>query len=130
MTRYELFRKRIAPIAFILAVGLMARETCQKQDRTTATIVLDYGNAASNIKSLDADLWAGDDVLAHFHRADSAPPRATLKATLPEHDAELRFDVDLVKGGHRHFTRRVHADDGATVTVLLESELWPPGAQP
>ena len=126
MTRYELFRKRIAPIAFGLAVVLLARDSCMKEHRTHATFVLDPGAAVHEIRSVEADLYADGNQLTAFRR--TAPEGAYLgpmrfEAALPEKDTELRLDVDLGARGHRTFTRHVHAADGATVTVPLDSDL-------
>jgi hypothetical protein len=126
VSRYALFRKRIAPIAFGLAIALMARDSCQKQQRTHATFVLEPGAAVHDIRSVEADLYIDGSQLSAFRRtADDGAYIGPMKfeASLPEKDAELRFDVDLGPRGHRTFTRHVHADDGAMVTVPLDSDL-------
>ena len=126
MSRYDLFRKRIAPIAFLLAIALLARDSCMKEERTHATFVLDPGAAVHEIRSVEADLYADGNQLTAFRRnaADGAyigPMR--FEVALPEKDCELRLDVDLGARGHRTFTRHVHADEGAMVTVPLDSDL-------
>jgi len=125
VTKYDLFRRRIAPIAFGVAIAVMARQSCQKQEQAHATIVLDLGAAAPDVRSVDAELWMNGAEIAQFHRAALAgraigTPR--FDAVLPAADGELRVDVD-VHGTHRHVVRAVHAVEGATVTVPLESEL-------
>jgi hypothetical protein len=45
------------------------------------------------------------------------------EAPLTDKDAEVHLDVDLGARGHRVFVRHVHAEDAATVTVPLESDL-------
>lgn len=126
MSRYELFRKRIAPIAFFLAIVLIARDSCMKEQRTHATFVLEPGAAAHEIRSVEADLYVSGNQLTAFRR--TAPSGAYIgpmrfQVALPEKDAELKLDVDLGERGHRTFTRHVHADEGATVTVPLDSDL-------
>ena len=126
MSRYDLFRRRIAPIAFGLAIVLLARESCMKQERTHATFVLEPGAAKTEIRSVEADLYIGDAEVSEFRReaVDGAYiGPMTFKAALPAKEAELRLDVDLGPKGHRVFVRHVHADEGATVTVPLESDL-------
>jgi hypothetical protein len=49
VSRYDLFRKRIAPIAFVAAMALLVRESCNKQERTHATIVMDFGAAEATV---------------------------------------------------------------------------------
>ncbi len=126
MTRYDLFRKRIAPIAFGLAIVLLARESCMKQERTHATVVLEPGAARPEIRSVEADVLVDGTEITSFRRdavvgAYIGPMQ--FKVALPERDAELRLDVDLGAKGRRAFVRHVHADEGATVTVPLESDL-------
>ena len=126
MTRYDLFRKRIAPIAFGVAIVLLARESCTKQSRTHVTFVLDPGAARPEIRSVEADLYENEVQISQFQRNAEAgayigPMRFV--AALPQRDGELRFDIDLGPRGHRAFTRRFHVDEGATVTVPLESDL-------
>lgn len=91
-----------------------------------ATIVLEPGAAQHEIRSVEAGVWAGDTQLSQFRR--NAPDGAYIgpmrfDAPLTEKDAELHLDVDLGTRGHRVFVRHVHAEDGATVTVPLESDL-------
>ena len=124
MTRYDLFRRRIAPVAFVCAIGLIAYDTCNKKDRTSATFVLDFGSAAEKVKAVDAELWMDGDSLSTFHAnaleaGGIGSPH--FKQALPGRDGELRIDVDL--GEHRHVVRRFHADDDATITIPLEREL-------
>lgn len=126
MTRYELFRKRIAPIAFGVAIVLLARESCTKQSRTHVTFVLEPGAVRPAIRSVEADVYEGDAQVARYQRnADDGAYIGPMRfaASLPERDGELRFDVDLGPRGHRAFKRRFHVDEGATVTVPLESDL-------
>ena len=125
MSRYDWFRRRIAPIALFVALALMARESCQKQQRTHATIVVELGAAAARVRALDAEVWMNDERVAVAHREPLGggvlgPVR--LDASLPGEDGELRIDVDLGTTS-RHVVRRFHAEDGSTVTVPLADEL-------
>ncbi len=125
MTKYDLFRRRIAPIAFGVAIVLMARQSCQKGEREHATFVLDLGAARAEVRQVDAELWMHDGMIAELHvRALDGSPMRTPRfdAVLPASDGELRIDID-VPAGHRHIVRHVHVDDGATVTVPLADEL-------
>lgn len=126
MTRYDLFRKRIAPIAFGVAIVLLARDSCMKQERTHVTFVLEPGAAKPEIRSVEADLYIGEAEVSEFRREAAAGAYIgpmKFEAALPEKDGELHLDVDLGAKGHRTFVRHVHADEGATVTVPLESDL-------
>jgi len=126
VTRYELFRKRIAPIAFLAVVGLIAYDTCNKQQREHATIVIDLGAAAPRVKAIEAELTVDSEPVGTFRRTalpgggGIGPVR--FEATMPKPDGELRLDVDL-GDAHRKLTRYIHADEGATVTVSIGDEL-------
>jgi hypothetical protein len=69
VSRYALFRRRLAPIAFILAIALIGHEQCTKMHRTHATVVLDLGDVAPRVVSVDAEVRIGDESAAIFHRA-------------------------------------------------------------
>jgi hypothetical protein len=125
VTRYDFFRRRIAPILFLCVVGLIAYDSCHKQERTHATIVLDLGEAAPRVRAVDAELTVGGEVIGMFHRIalpGSSIGPCRFEAALPKEAGELRIDVELV-GGHKHLTRRIQADEGATVTVPLGADL-------
>ena len=121
MTKYDLFRRRIAPVAFGLAIVLIAREQCNKQERSKATFVLDFGAAQPAVKAVDAELWIGGSQIAVFHRnalAGGSIGDVRFDAQLPSEDAEVRIDVDL-GDRHPHVVRHVHAVEGSIVNVPL-----------
>jgi hypothetical protein len=127
VTKYDLFRRRIAPVAFALAIALIARDSCRKQDHDKATFMLDLGSARSAVQAIDAELWVGNDQVAVFHRnalAGGGIGNVRFESMMPAEDGELRIDVDLGTK-HQHLVRHVHAADGASVTVPLGNELRP-----
>lgn len=126
MTRYELFRKRIAPALFLAAVAWIAYDTCDKHERTKATFVFDYGSAAHDVRSVEAEIWMNGQQVTEFRRnaLDGAYIGATkFEGSLPDTDGELRIDVELANGEHRLVTRQIHFAEGATVTIPLERDL-------
>ena len=125
MTRYDLFRRRIAPIAFGVAIVLLARESCTKHEHADATFAFDFGSAAQRVQSIDVDVYEHGEPYSHFHRdalAGSTIGPTHFTGALPDPDGELRIDVALPTGV-RHVVRPFHADDAATVTVPLERDL-------
>jgi hypothetical protein len=119
VSRYDLFRKRLAPIAFFLAIGLIVRDSCQKEQRTHTKIELAFGSQRPQVRAVDVDVVVGDDVIATFHRA--ALPGSTIgpcrfDASLTSEDGELRIDVDL-GAHHQRLTRHFHAIEGAAMRV-------------
>ncbi len=126
MTKYDLFRRRLAPIAFGLAVAFISYDTCSKQERTSATFVIDYGAAANTVDAIEAEVWMNGERVTHFRRDSlegAAIGNTHFKASLPDTDGELRMDVELKDGDHRQVTRAIHVTEGGTVTVQLERDL-------
>jgi hypothetical protein len=126
VTRRDLFRRRIAPILFGVAIALMARKSCQSHGLTHATYVLDYGAAEPNVAAVDLDVWMDADVpIAHFHRAALGAHIGPSKfeGSFPSTDGLMKFDIAMRDGSHKMFDRRVHADENAIVTVNLEPDL-------
>ena len=120
-----MIRKRIAPLIFLLAMGLLVRETCQKADRAQATVVLELGGAEAKVKAVDVTLHVGGDELSVFHRV--APPGLTIgpirfPVSMPTRDGELKIDVAL-DTTTKQIVRKFHAEDGAVVTVKIGDDL-------
>lgn len=126
MTKYDLFRRRIAPIAFGLAIAFISYDTCNKQERTNATLVIEYGAAEHDVHAVEAEVWMNGEQVTQFRRValEGAYIGTTkFKASLPDVDGELRMDVELTSGEHRKVSRAIHVTEGATVTVQLERDL-------
>ena len=121
----DLLKRRVLPIIFIGAMAVLIQRTCNGQTRTHATIVLDLGEAASRVKSIDAHLTVKGEVNAEFHRAalpDLKIGPCRFEVSMPADAGELTIDVDL--GGPKvHVVRQIHAIDGSTVTVPLGPDL-------
>jgi hypothetical protein len=129
VSRYDLFRRRIAPVAFLVAIGLIARDSCEKDRRTHTTVELQLGAARPRVRAVDVDVVGGDETVTRYHRA--ALPDALIGpcrfdlALPPQAEAgQLRIDVDL-GAEHRQLTRAYHAVEGATLQVPLEADLAP-----
>jgi hypothetical protein len=125
VSRYDLFRKRIAPIAFIVAMGLLIRETCQGEQRIHATIVIGTGDAEPRVQAIDAQLIVNGEAYGEVHRRAQPGLRigaARFAVAMPEADGELIIDVDLGTE-KRHVMRRIHASENATIELDLSSDL-------
>ena len=135
MSRYDLFRRRIAPIAFFVAIALIARDSCEKDKRTHTTVELELADRPS-VRAVDVEVFAvsgtsssiavGDRVAA-FHRAalTGAPiGPVRLDLALAVDDAELRIDID--RGDqHQLLTRRIHVIEGSTTLVSVPAPAAP-----
>ena len=125
MTRYDLLRKRIAPFAFLLGLGLLVHQSCQQAERTHATIVFELGAAAPRVVAIDATLLVEGEVTGLLHRRampglQIGEPR--FEVTMPQRHGELQIDVELADG-KRHIVRQIRAEDRATVRVALGADL-------
>lgn len=127
MSRYDLFRRRIAPIAFFIAIALIARDSCEKNKRVHTTVELVWGEAKPAVRGVDVQVMVGSDVASTFHRValpDSVIGPCKFELALPEDDGELQIDVDL-GGEHRRLTRKFHLVEGSTMEVSLGADLKP-----
>lgn len=127
MSRYDLFRKRIAPIAFFLAIGLIVRDSCQKEQRTHATVALAFGAQKARVRAVDVEIVVGSETLATFRRV--ATPGAQIgpcqfPASLPNEDGELKIDLDL-GDVHQKLTKHFHAIDGGMILISISDEELP-----
>lgn len=132
MSRYDLFRKRLAPIAFVLAIGLLVRDSCQKDQRTHTTFELAFAAPIAKIHAVEVGVIVNSDTFATFHRA--ALPGGTIGpcrflAALPADDGELHIDVDL-GDHHQQLTRPFHAIDGSTTIIHIPDDAATTGAPP
>jgi hypothetical protein len=121
MSRYDLFRRRLAPIALLLAIALLARDSCEKDKRTHTTVELQFGGDKPNIRAVDVDIVSGNETIATFHRAalpDSIIGPCRFPLALADEDGELRIDIDL-GGPHHRLTRRFHAVEGSAMLVTI-----------
>jgi len=126
VTRYDFFRRRIAPVAFVLVMGLMAYEMCNKHERTHATFVLEYGVFAKDVRAVEAEIWMNGERVTNFRRTAAegsyiGPTR--FEASLPDTSGELRVDVELAGTAPKHVVRRVQVEEGQTVTFDLAPDL-------
>ncbi len=110
---------------FLGGIALLARQTCQHNQRTHATVVLELGSAAARVRSIDVDLRIGGELVSNYHR--KALEGMTLgpikfETAMPAQDGELQIDVEL-DGTHKKLVRHIHADEASTITVSLDSDL-------
>jgi len=127
VSRYDLFRRRIAPIAFLLAIALIARDTCQKDQRTHTAIELELGDARSEVRDVEVRVLVGSEIVNTFARhalPGSVIAPCRFDVALPGEDGTLEIDVTL-DTAHRHLTRQFHAIEGSTMLVSVADDLKP-----
>lgn len=127
MTRYDFFRKRIAPVAFLIVVGLIAYDAYDKDraERARATIVVDLGSAAARVKELAAEVVVDGDVVGTFKKDLTAgkPGALSFEARMPRSAGELRVDATFRDGTSRAVARKIVVDEGGTTTVAIGNDL-------
>jgi hypothetical protein len=123
---WDTFRKRIAPVALMIALVLLATRTCSTEI-ARVEMALDFGAAAERVRQVRVDMFPrGEErsVLfferAYGERGVTSPP--SLEAQLDAGTHEMLFEV-VLDDGLRRFTRIVEVTDQATITVKLERDL-------
>ena len=124
MSRYDLFRRRIAPIAFFLALALIAKDSCDKNQRTHTTVEVTFGAAMPRVRAVEVNTVVDGETVATFRKA--APPEALIgpvrfELSLAKDDGELRIDVELTDSS-RQITRRFHAVESSTMVIALRDD--------
>lgn len=123
---YDIFRKRIAPVAFLVAILALGTRTC-KADMAEVTLTVDFGSAAADVRSIRVDLYRGDDVepvvtLERAYGDAGATTRPVLEAQLDSGSYRVDMSVGTTTG-QRYVTRSVELSDQSNVTVTIERDL-------
>jgi hypothetical protein len=127
-SRRVVWRRRIAPIALLIAVGLLASRTCSTE-RSAIELSFDLGEAAAQVRELEVTvhrepaaetstplgLWTG--------RPGAAPLRPW-RIRLDPGRYQLRFRAVMADGRLLRFTRPLDvSEEEARVSVSLAAEL-------
>ena len=118
MTRYEWFRKRLAPVALILALVLLAHETCNRQQAASETIELRFGSHAAEVQHVRADVLVGDQPVGYVERDLTADPTTPVRfpAVIDGDNASISIDLRTTRGP-RHVTRALTPGDVVIVDL-------------
>lgn len=131
---WNTIRKRLAPLVLLFAVGLLVRETCAGQQRSEITLRFDLGVHGSRVRALWVDVMVDGTSVGQMQRSTAggvAMGVPEMKAVLPDGQAELRIDLELlapVPGGsvvpaRRVVRRGIRTEGGDVVTVALGPEV-------
>jgi len=126
VTRWDFIRRRIIPIAMIIVFALLAVETCNKQERTQVSFVIEYGAYAKDVRTIEAEVWMNGERVTSFRREAAEGAfigKTRFEASLPDTSGELRIDATMTSGDAKHITRKLHVEEGQTVTFDLEPDL-------
>jgi hypothetical protein len=123
VTRYEFFRKRIAPVLFLCMVGLIAYDACEKEERHHSTIVVDLGAAEPRVQRFTAELYVNGEMISTFERRALTDLRigcpCKFETAMPAETGELRFVVEI-DGKLVRQTKQLRVLEGSTTTVTLD----------
>jgi hypothetical protein len=124
-SRYDRFRRRVAPIALVLAIGLVVKVVLDQRHQTGVTVVIDFGGHGAEVRHLRADVFVDgaplETYLESTYPAGAEGP-ATFEVRVPDGDALLRVDLSTTRGPRR-IERRLTVVDGAKVHVDLGRDL-------
>jgi hypothetical protein len=111
---YQTLRRRIAPVAFLLALALLGSRTCATE-KTRVEIRLDLGAAAAHVETLRVDVFPADAAtgVASFERHLRGQPV----------QGSLGFEVPLDPGSYR---LRIDARLGARLEARSRAGAAPP----
>ena len=120
MSRYDLLRRRIAPIAFFAAIALIAKDSCDKDKRAHTAVELELADR-SEVRAVDVEVFTGSERVGAFYR-EALPGKeigpCRFQLALTDEDAELRIDVDR-GAAHQQLTRRIHVIEGSTTLIAI-----------
>jgi hypothetical protein len=132
----QTLRRRVAPVAFLLAVAFLASRTCTAQP-ARIEIQLALGAAAAHVDTLRVDVFAADDALgvASFERhIRSQPVRGPIGFEASLDPGSYRLHIEARTGASTRTIERVivvgeQLGEHTVISVDLEQALLPaPGA--
>ena len=119
---YQTLRRRIAPVAFLLALAVLAARTCQS-DIAEVEIVMDLGPRAGQVEKLRVDVFREGEntsvlVLDKNYDAAGATSSPRMRAQLDRGTYHMEFSV-LLHDGPRRF-ERILLVDASSATIHLD----------
>jgi hypothetical protein len=122
-SRYDRWRRRLAPAALLIALGVLAYDTCESKEKSGTPIVLDLGAARPSVRHVRADAFVAGEPSGWFESAVIGTEPLRFRALL-EDRAVVRLQVTTDRGV-RVLERVVHPSSDP-VTLSLEGELRAP----
>lgn len=121
---WSVLRKRVAPVAFLIALVALAGETC-RSEAASVELVFDPGEARSQLSSLRVDVYRPGDSesLAYFEGRPG--PRMRWQLQLDPGDYRLGFRASMTDGSVRRFERTIIAENNAVISLSLARSLAP-----
>ncbi len=120
----DALRKKLAPLAFLAALGVLAAQTCQTES-ASVTVRIELGAAAERVSRIRVDYFRdGQPIDVFLERAVDRMTGAAIEheMTVPAGGYEARFRVNTAAGWHS-FSRRIEIGARATVVVNVEDDV-------
>lgn len=121
-------RRRVAPIAFLVALAALAHQTC-KAESAEVDLALRFGPEASAVESVRVDVVRSDsgEHVAFLERRFPSGAPAELRQDVPLVEGMYRLDIELeVDGQLRRLSRVIDVEGSGGIRVDLSAELGPP----
>lgn len=119
-TRYQVFRRVIAPVALIAALALLAYDTCGAEQDAEVRFAVDFGDTAPEVRHVRIDLWRGDDSIGFFERrfgeAGVVEP-VRWRQVVPGGALEATISVTLAGGEIVPMRKPLRAPEDGEVTI-------------
>jgi hypothetical protein len=116
-SRYEWFRKRIALVAVVIAVLVLANEMFKSKDVSRATVELRFGAHAAEVEHARASILVDSEQVGWAER-DFTIDSSTMRfpAELGGDRASIVVELDTTRG-HRRFEHQLTRGDVVVVDL-------------
>ncbi len=119
-SRHRTFRRVIAPLAVVAALGLLWHQSCRDQENADVRFSLDFGDAAAAVRHVRADVWVDDASIGFYEQSfgeagATTAPRWT--QPVPRERVDVTVSVTRADGSAYQVRRKVRAPGGAEVLI-------------
>lgn len=119
-TRYQVFRRVIAPVALVAALALLAYDTCRAEEGADVRFAVDFGDTAPDVRHVRIDLWHGDDSVGFFERSfgeAGAVDPVRWKQPVPGGALDATISVTVVGGEVVPMRKRLRAPEDGEIVI-------------
>ncbi|RMH40472.1 MAG: hypothetical protein D6689_13540 [Deltaproteobacteria bacterium] len=119
-TWWPVLRRRVLPLAVVVGVAALAVDA-MRADAARVALRFDFGAGASRVRALRAEYLRGGERVGYMEQrygpaGAPGPAEHTLRLDPGPYTAAIELVTDA---GARHFTRRFHVSEGATIRMAI-----------